>query len=402
MKVAILCDSFLPYVCGVTVHTIELATLLLDRGHEVLLFVPQSGSQKNIPPELARSKIVFMPSVKTKIRDLFVILPNIVRVMYELRKFRPDIIESQVPSPHALDGLVASKALKIPYVSTMHSLFISKEYLRHIFKFENPYLEKMSWAYHRWFYNSCTRVFALTEDKRTLLIDHGVEAEKILKIPVLTPLRNRKQLDQNEKRAIREKLTLRQKVALYFGRLSPEKNIIGLLQAWKEAVSQLPNASLLLIGSGSEEEKIRTYIRRNALDTRVILIPQIPHDELIASGIISVADCFVSLSGSEVLSLTFIEALSHGVPLVIVASASYRQLFGDAGIYLTENDIAGFSSALQKILRDDVYAEKLHRAAIDRSKQFLSELLVDTIVESYASAIQSYALEQTEDEKESK
>ncbi len=105
------------------------------------------------------------------------------------------------------------------------------------------------------------------------------------------------------------------------GRISAQKNqdfSVGLL-------SDVPNAHLLLVGSGSDERAVKATIAANGLSDRAHLRPAIDHSRI--GDFYSAVDLVLFPSRFEGLSLAAIEAVHAGVPLLCSDIPSFRELF---------------------------------------------------------------------------
>ncbi len=73
----------------------------------------------------------------------------------------------------------------------------------------------------------------------------------------------------NEKK--KEKIDLKN-FYLSVGRLTKQKNFMFLCNAFKEIVKQNDKVKLLIAGNGEEENKIRTFIKKNNLENNIVLL----------------------------------------------------------------------------------------------------------------------------------
>jgi len=101
------------------------------------------------------------------------------------------------------------------------------------------------------------------------------------------------------------------KLALYVGRLERYKNVHLLVNA----IKYLPNFSLVIVGKGPEDKRIRSQIVSEGLGNRVKVICGID-DESVHRWYAS-CDVFVTLSDIESFGITVIEALAAGKPVVV-------------------------------------------------------------------------------------
>ena len=93
--------------------------------------------------------------------------------------------------------------------------------------------------------------------------------------------------------------------------LSKRKNQFFLLENWKETVSKIPNAHLVFVGKGPDEEKIQTFIKVNNLSNVHLLgyrndVPKIISD----SNIITL------VSKQEGLPRCLMEGMAVGKPII--------------------------------------------------------------------------------------
>jgi glycosyltransferase involved in cell wall biosynthesis len=129
-------------------------------------------------------------------------------------------------------------------------------------------------------------------------------------------------LDAGEIRYIRETDTTKdirkelgttdnEQLLLFVGRLSPEKNVRGLIKT-------LPNLSadynLLVVGDGPERTKLENLTRRLNLERKVILLSQKSHRETLA--IMKSCDVLILPSKTEVFPMVVLEALALGRPVI--------------------------------------------------------------------------------------
>ena len=64
------------------------------------------------------------------------------------------------------------------------------------------------------------------------------------------------------------------------------------------------------------------------------------------------ASVFAFLSEYEGFGMTPLEALSAGVPLVVLDTAVAREVYGDAAIFVARGDPAGTAAALRRLLTE--------------------------------------------------
>lgn len=96
------------------------------------------------------------------------------------------------------------------------------------------------------------------------------------------------------------------------GRLEAPKRHDLMLQAFARVVRQSPRATLALVGEGSLESALKTQAAELGIQENVSFLGfQNPHS------VLEQADCFVSTSAFEGLALAQVEALMHGLPMIV-------------------------------------------------------------------------------------
>ena len=106
-------------------------------------------------------------------------------------------------------------------------------------------------------------------------------------------------------------------------RLNKTKNIDLLIRVFKKVKCTIPNAELLIYGSGDEQEKLEQYIKQQGCaDFVKMLGPSNDKDAMYAS-----IDAMVSFSSIEGLPTVILESVGHGVPVFYTdCSSGSREL----------------------------------------------------------------------------
>jgi glycosyltransferase involved in cell wall biosynthesis len=113
-------------------------------------------------------------------------------------------------------------------------------------------------------------------------------------------------------------------LAIYVGRLSPEKGVDTLLSAYSIAKTEMPNLNLLLVGDGASRQKLEKQAIDLKIRSSVRFIGQVPFNRI--PRYLALADLFVSASSSEVHPLSVMEAMAAALPIVGVRSPGLNGL----------------------------------------------------------------------------
>jgi glycosyltransferase involved in cell wall biosynthesis len=171
-------------------------------------------------------------------------------------------------------------------------------------------------------------------------------------------------------------------VAVFTGRLIEAKGLLELLEAWPLLLHRVPNAHLLLVGSGPLEAELRRRAALPPLAGRVHLTGEVPD----VRPYLRAAGAFVLPSWSEGLPNALLEAMAMGLPCVGTDIGPIRELVtdGDQGVLVPVRDPQKLAAALSAVLTQPALAARLGRAARKRAEaDFSLETTVDRLEAVY-------------------
>ncbi|WP_419806310.1 glycosyltransferase [Terriglobus sp.] len=102
---------------------------------------------------------------------------------------------------------------------------------------------------------------------------------------------------------------------LFVGRLSPEKNVQGLLQAWTAYRAKGGTWSLVLAGDGPERTVLQQLAKDSGYESDVVITGLKSSEELLPY--FASASCFVLPSTREPWGLVVNEAMASGLPVLV-------------------------------------------------------------------------------------
>src|SRR5436190_6003689 len=112
------------------------------------------------------------------------------------------------------------------------------------------------------------------------------------------------------------------KLAVYTGRLHPDKGLVDLINAWRPIAERWPSARLWLVGEGPQREELFRQIGDLDLKYRICLPGAFDDTEQV----LEAADMFILPSYSEGMSLSLLEAMAAGLPVLASDIAGNRSL----------------------------------------------------------------------------
>jgi glycosyltransferase involved in cell wall biosynthesis len=168
-------------------------------------------------------------------------------------------------------------------------------------------------------------------------------------------------------------------VALFLGELEPRKRPLDAIAAARSARAEGAPIVLLVAGRGPLEQTVREQADESV---RVLGFRNDP-DRLLAA-----ADIFVLPSEREGLSFALLEAMGHGLAVVVADGAGNPEAIGDAGVVVAAGDRGELARALTELARDDNLRGSLGRAARKRIELELTpERLCVGVKEAYERAL---------------
>jgi glycosyltransferase involved in cell wall biosynthesis len=178
-------------------------------------------------------------------------------------------------------------------------------------------------------------------------------------------------------------------VAIYVGRLSHEKGLPGLIGGFARAVSQCPQAVLLLVGDGAMRSELEALARRRNLNPdQIRFIGRVPASEIPAC--LRAADVFALTSPNEGFPCALLEAMAAGLPSVVSAIPANLQLIDEGihGLTVPFDDEEAIAEAFLKLFRNPEMRREMGSAAHLRAVENYSTARV---VERYEALFRTLA-----------
>ena len=203
-----------------------------------------------------------------------------------------------------------------------------------------------------------TRTIAVSEGLRQKLINTWGASEKKT-IAILNPVFFPESAEVPEAGA----LSSRDEIILSVGRFVVEKDFTTLIRAF--AKLDRPNAKLVILGKGPEQQRMETEIARHGLQDRVIM-PGYSNEPWKAYRL---ARVFVSSSSSEPFGNVVVEAMAYGLPVVATACIGPREILreGEFGRIVPIGDAEALAKAINETLVAPTDPARQRRRADDFS-----------------------------------
>ncbi|MFH1836093.1 MAG: glycosyltransferase family 4 protein [Methanobacteriota archaeon] len=141
-------------------------------------------------------------------------------------------------------------------------------------------------------------------------------------------------------------------VFICVGRLDPMKGVHDLIEAFGSVIEEIPDAKLVLIGEGSDEEKIRKMIMEREIQDKVVHAKDVSDRELFAY--YSLSNVFVTPTIYEGLPQVILEAMACGLPIVATETGENTQAVENNvnGVLVPPENPDELAKALMRISND--------------------------------------------------
>lgn len=376
MKIGMMVDSYKPYVSGITNYVDINKRYFEMAGHTVFVFTFGDIDYEDGEPNVVRSRGLPLADSGFYLSMRYSIAAKkLLQTM--------DIVHVQHPF---LSGRLALRYCRdIPIVYTNHTRYdlYAQAYL--------PMMpEEMSQgllqAYMPSFCKAVDLVIAPSAGMEKVLRQLNVDGN-IAVVPNGVDLKNYYSavpLSRAEFGYKEDDILL-----VYSGRLALEKNLPFLLKSFVGVAEALPNAQLLLIGSGVKvfEEEIRALVGELNLSQRVRFTGRIAYDQLPAY--LAMCDIFVTASVTEVHPLSVIEAMGAGLPVMGIQSVGVGDTVQDKITgYLSTNDLTAFTAKLTLLCIDPLRRAQMGDAARKASSAYAVERTTDILLKRYENLVE--------------
>ena len=171
----------------------------------------------------------------------------------------------------------------------------------------------------------------------------------------------------------------------FVGRLTHDKGIVELADAFTSITANRPNTRLLLVGGFEAGDPVpEATIEQLRADSRVVITGFTDEPELY----FPMMDLLAFPSYREGFPNVPLEAAAVGIPTVGFAATGTRDAVvdGETGVLVPVGDTAGLSAAILNYLSDDVLRHRHAQAGQRRvSEQFRNEMVWSALCELYES-----------------
>ena len=329
MRIGLFTDTYPPFINGVSTSVFMLKKALERAGHQV--FVVTINTETFHYGYDENDTVVRIPGLPIGLYDYRVSTVYPLKAMNIIRKWKLDVIHSHTEFSVGTFARFISRQFNIPLVHTYHTLY--EDYVYYITKgyFDKP--SKKIVEYLTQFYCDKTanelivptkKIYDLIKekynvDKNIYIIPTGIEVERFYK----------ENVNSNKVAELGKKLKITDKdfVIIFVGRMAQEKNVELLLSAQKKLVEKDKNIKLLMVGDGPDLDNYKKTVKEYGIDKNVIFVGKVPWEDV--PQYYRLADVFATASTSETQGLTVIEAMAASVAPLCINDESFKNTVED-------------------------------------------------------------------------
>ncbi|MEE6175472.1 glycosyltransferase family 4 protein [Mycobacterium sp. 050134] len=371
MRVAIVAESFLPNVNGVSNSVLRVLEHLRRTGHEALVIAPDN------PPAEPRAERIHdgirvhrVPSrmfPKVTSLPLGVPMPRMVKV---LRGFDPHVVHLASPALLGYGGLRAARWLGVPTVAVYQT-----DVPGFAASYGIPMTQRAAWAWFRHLHGLADRTLAPSTVTVDSLVSHGFPRvhQWARGVDVL------RYAPSARDEGLRRRWSPEGKPIVGFvGRLAPEKHVERLI-----GLSAGGAVRVVVIGDGVDRKKLQSAM------PAAVFTGALYGDELAAA--YASMDVFVHTGEHETFCQVVQEALASGLPVIAPDAGGPRDLVTPCrtGLLLPVDE---FEARLPAAV-DHLLAER-HRYALAARRSVLGRswpVICDELLGHYEAVLSPFA-----------
>ncbi len=372
-RLLIATDNFLPRWDGIARFLSEIIPKLTDE-YDVTVIAPKFGVYK---PEGFR--LVSVPLSKMGIGDYTSAKVKRGVVKKEVRE--ADIVFSQTIGPIGFLSVYYAKKLKVPVASFVHSVEWELVPLATSNSLAKKFFFPFTKLFAKWIYNKSNLLVVPSETTGETMSWNGIKTKKAVAnlgvdCEVFKPYKDLNEKEQREVDRVREELGLKDCFVIgNHGRIAREKDLMTLLRAYKWIHKKHEDARLLILGEGVPElkEKLKAVPG--------VILPGAKNN---VNVYLNVMDVYVTSSLTETTSLTTLESMASGLPVVCTPVGFIKDYVKDTvnGFLFPVRDAYSLSRTIE-LLKNQPSLRKSIGANARKSvlKEFTWERTVEKIKE---------------------
>lgn len=390
MNIALFTDAYLPSKTGVVTVVSQLYECLKAKGHHVIII---TVANTEVDESLDDPNVYRVPSQKVGfgMKDQFFGFPFLRKVSRILKKNNIEIIHCHTEFSMGINAIHEGRKCKIPVICTTHTMWedyykyyipggdhISPDFIRFLIRqfYRHMYgLINVSEKAHDYFKQDF-----ICPEIPSAIIPNAISPQN-LHLERFTP---------EELKNFRNNLGIAddEKMILYVGRVVEEKRVLELVDVLEDSLKKNSKAKAVIVGDGAALKHMQKLSSVSEVSDRFIYTGFI--DNSLVHQYYEAADLFVTASMSEMHSMTILEALTFGLPIVVRKDSSYNDtVINEFDGYQAETD-EEMVVYINKLLNDEELCNKFSENGIKHSVKFMPETFVNRHIAYYKTVLEAW------------
>jgi glycosyltransferase involved in cell wall biosynthesis/predicted metal-dependent phosphoesterase TrpH len=317
---------------------------------------------------VAEVEVPFYPGLRIGV-------PSVPAIVQGLADGRFDAVHVCSPGPAGVGGALVARALALPLLGSYHTELSAYAGLR---SGEERVARATALAVSA-FYGACDVVLSPSPAADEALAAIGTASERVLRWD--------RGVDTSRFDPARRRAGPRETIdVLYSGRITREKGVDLLVDAFIAARAEEPRLRLLLAGGGPEQERLRERVGDGAS-----FLGWLEGDELARA--YAEADVFLFPSATDTFGQVILEAQASGLPVVAVAEGGPLSLIEHRASGLLCRANAGeLAAAVLELAGSPLLREHLAHGGLGAARERTWEITLERLAGGYRRALAMHEL----------
>lgn len=381
MKILLSADAYATTLTnGVTVVLKTLYDTYTAQGHEVRILTMSKDRDAH-----HEGDVYYLPSFNTPLYpDVRLSFVRHHPYLDELKEWKPDIVHIHTEGPASKLSKSIAKKSDAPVVMTWHT-----DYAKFAFH-DHANMKAVEWSVKklmRVVYRGADMITVPSYKAKALLDGYSLKNPNMVIPNGIVLGRFTKEVTEEEKKELRSSLGIKEsdKLLVIISRLSGEKNIEEIVNYFPSVLKEEPDARLMIAGTGPDSKHLEQTAAKRGISDKVIFPGFVPHDDTYKY--YKLGKAFLSASTFEMHSLTYLEAMACGLPLVCRDDPCLQGVLTDGENGYVYHDEQEFTERTLKILRDPELQRKMSESSLRISKDFSEQAFAERMLELYERLI---------------
>jgi len=403
-RILMLIDSFYPVIGGAVKQAERICLKLIASGQEVIVLTRQINKAYSLEEDYKGMHIYRLPNFGfTGASKLKATIPTAQWLIKNKSKY--DVIHCHGNNPFEWAAMLAYPFTKKPYVikltnpnflnyagatngkkmKTQSGNFITNEIIR-------PMMLPVLRFTRTRMIRKAGRVSAISPEITDKLKERGMN--NISNIPNGIDIDEFCTVDHSAKSKLRKKLDISQDaiVFVFSGRLTYEKNLITLVDAWKNLVQDKnsPKLELIILGDDNRQNySVAPQMKKIAKDNNIVSM-SLKGSVNNVKEYLHAADAFILPSYWEGMSNSLLESMACGLPSIVSDIPANRALVDDnkSGLLFDPHDADNLTECLRKMISDpEARARMGDEARKIAENRYSFNMITDRLIGEYDNLI---------------